>query len=342
MKRAVVTGASGFIGRALTKRLLAEGVEVWAVVTAQGKMADITSDRLHETVCDFAHYSELAGLLPKDVDWFIHAAWAGFYGLRSRDLTVQAGNISAAAVALEQAKRTGVKRFLFLGSSYQYRMEPVTENGREVFIRNNIYGIAKEAAERMLRAKAAEYGMAFNSVLFTNVFGVGDRSARSTNTMIRQLLRGEPLRLISGEHLHDWTYIDDAVGGMMAVLERGAAGVEYYIGKHQPETFREIVTRVRDTLAPEAELQFGAYEDRAYIDYTLIDLDALYRDTGFECKADFEECIRKTAAWLLKEDTKMNGTANNMVEITNGGGQCSYYIAACLPAYAVRVREVRQ
>ncbi len=320
MRRAIVTGASGFIGKALTKRLLSEGVEVWAVVTGYGKMADIVSDRMHEVACDFMRYGELAELLPRDVEWFIHAAWAGFYGPQSRDLAVQAENILAAAAVMEQAKRIGVKRFLFLGSSYQYRMELVKEDGREVFIRNNIYGIAKEAAGRMLRAKAAEYGIAFNSVLFTNVFGVGDKSTRSTNTMIQQLLKGESLRLISGEHLHDWTYIDDAVSGMMAVLERGAVGVEYYIGKRQPETFREIVTRVRDTLAPEAELQFGAYEDRAYIDYSLIDLERLYRDTGFECKADFEESIRKTAAWLLKEDTKMNGTVNNMAKITIGGG----------------------
>ena len=315
-----MTGASGFIGKALTRRLLDEGAEVLAVVTSQGKMADITSDRLHVVVCDFAHYGELAQLLPHDVDWFVHAAWASFYGPKSRDLVVQAGNISAAAAVMKQAKRLGVKRFLFLGSSYQYRMEPVIEDGHEVFIRNNIYGIAKEAAGRMLRAKAAEYGIAFNSVLFTNVFGVGDRSTRSTNTMIRQLLKGEPLRLISGEHLHDWTYIDDAVDGMMAVLERGVSGVEYYIGKRQPETFRQIVTCVRDTLAPEAELRFGAYEDKGYIDYSLIDLGRLYRETGFKCRASFEESIQKTAQWLLKEDTKMNETTNKLVNNPTGGG----------------------
>ena len=320
MKRAIVTGASGFIGRALTKRLLSEGVEVWAVVTGQGKTAGIASDQLHEVVCDFAHYGELIELLPHDVDWFIHAAWAGFYGPHSRDLLVQAGNISASAATMEQAKCIGIKRFLFLGSSYQYRMEPVMDNGCEVFIRNNIYGIAKEAAGRMLRAKAVEYGISFNSVLFTNVFGVGDRSTRSTNTMIRQLLKGESLRLISGEHLHDWTYINDAVDGMLAVLERGTDGAEYYIGKRQPKTFREIVTRVRDTLAPEAELRFGAYEDRGYIDYSLIDMDRLYRDTGFECGADFTESIQKTAQWLLKEDTKVSEMTEEMVNNPSGGG----------------------
>lgn len=298
MRRAVITGASGFIGKALTKRLLAEGDEVWAVVTSQAKMAGFALDRLHVVVCDFAHYDELAELLPHDVDWFIHAAWAGFYGPQSRDLMIQAWNISVAAGAMEQARHIGVKRFLFLGSSYQYRMEPVMEDGREVFIRSNIYGIAKEAAGRMLLAKATEYEITFNSVLFTNVFGVGDKSTRSTNTIIGQLLKGEPLRLISGEHLHDWTYIDDAVDGMVAVLKRGVDGAEYYIGNRHPETFRQIMTHVRDVLAPEAELQFGDYEDRGYIDYSMIDLERLYCDTGFECKADFAESIRKTAQWL--------------------------------------------
>lgn len=318
MKKAVVTGASGFIGKALTKQLMANGVEVWAVVTAADKMADVCADKLHVLPCTFANYNSLAEILPQDVDYFIHAAWSGFYGPRSRDAVVQTENIVAAAIAMEQARHAGTKRFLLLGSSYQYRMEPVIENGHEAFIRNNIYGIAKEATARILRAKANEVGIVFNNVLFTNVFGVGDRSKRSTNTMIRQLCKDGPLKLISGEHLHDWTYIDDAVDGIIAVLERGIEGTEYYIGKRKPRTFREIVTQVRDVVAPNAELQFGTYEDRAYIDYSLIDLERLYIDTGFECRADFADSIRKTAAWLLQEDRRMSN--KNMVENPNGGG----------------------
>ena len=154
----------------------------------------------------------------------------------------------------------------------------------------------------MLASAALKYHMDFNSILFTNVFGVGDRSSRSTNTLILQLLHGEPVRLIPGDHKHDWTYIDDAVNGIISVIERGKNGVSYYIGDRQLKSFREIMIDVRNIVSPGADLEFGYYPDDGYIDYSKIDLNALYQDTGFECKADFVDSIRKTAAWLKSQE----------------------------------------
>ena len=58
---------------------------------------------------------------------------------------------------------------------------------------------------------------------------------------------------------------------------------------------------MRDALQPEMELTFGGMEEDTFIDYSLIELDTLYNDTGFECQADFRESIIKTAEWLRKE-----------------------------------------
>ncbi len=297
MRKAIVTGASGFIGGALTERLLADGWTVYAVVRDANTLTELDGD-LRPIVCDFARYDHLAELIGNDVDWFLHFAWTGVSGELGRSVKAQTENVMAAAEAIEQARRLHTKKFLFAGSSYQYRMEPAGD----AYLPKNLYGAAKAGAERLLWASALADGMAFNTVLFTNVFGVGDRSERSTNAILKKLLAGEPLRLISGEHLHDWTYIDDAVGGVMAVLEKGEPGREYYIGSRSPVPFRDIVTHVRDVISPGAELCFGAYEDDAYIDYSKLDLDALYRDTGYECTADFDESIRRTAAWLNGEN----------------------------------------
>ena len=325
MSRAVVTGASGFIGKALTKRLLDDGWTVYAVVRDAQTLAGLKGD-LRPVECDFAHYGCLAEKIHEKVDWFLHFGWAGVSGPASRSITAQGENIRASAEAMEQAKRLEAKRFLFAGSSYQYRMEPAGE----AFLAKNLYGAAKAAAGRLLWSAAFGGMMQYNSVLFTNVYGVGDRSERSTNTMLRKLLAGEPLRLISGEHLHDWTYIDDAVGGVMAVLESGRAGKEYYIGARELSTFRDIITRARDAVSPETELRFGEYEDRAYIDYGQIDLDALYRDTGFECTSDFEESIKKTAVWLAQEDNKAMEKYMETANIRRGGVTSSTYIVVAV------------
>lgn len=298
MKSAIVTGASGFIGKALTRRLLELGWQVFAAVRSLEDMWDICSPGLTVVESDFSQYGELVKKIPHGQDVFVHFAWAGVSGPASKSLQAQAENIRASVCALGQAKELGVKKFLFAGSSYEYRMEPVIKNGNKSFCLKNLYGSAKAAATRLLSAAAAENGIDFNSVLFTNVFGVGDRSQRSTNSLLGQLLDGKDLNLISGEHLHDWTYIDDALDGILTILEKGTSGTSYYVGSRKLRTFREIITEVRDVIAPGAELRFGYYNDEAYIDYSKIDLDRMYQDTGFVCRADFANSIRKTAEWL--------------------------------------------
>ena len=58
------------------------------------------------------------------------------------------------------------------------------------------------------------------------------------------------------------------------------------------------MTDIRDILNPQAQLLFGEDKDTINMDYSQVDLNALYNDTGFECKTDFRDSILKTAEWL--------------------------------------------
>lgn len=302
MKRVIVTGADGFIGTALVRSLVDNGYQVYAVVKNRDHNFGSINSKIKIILCDFSEYHTLAKLINKSVDCFIHLAWRGVSGKENQNFIFQIDNIKVSAIALEQAHLLNVKKFIFAGSSYQYRLEPTLRDNEIVFKKKNIYGKAKEATALLLKAVAEKFDIRFNSVLFTNVFGIGDFSNRSTNTLILQLLNCEPVRLISGVHKHDWIYIDDAVNGIISVMEKGKDDISYYIGNRQLRTFMEIMLDVRDTLSPGVELEFGYYQDDGYIDYSEIDLEGLYRDTGFECKADFRESIRKTAAWLKNRE----------------------------------------
>lgn len=299
MKSVVITGAGGFIGKALVSDFLNDGYEVFGVVKDARKIDQLPKHvGIHPIICDFTDYKNLSSYINTDIEYFIHLAWRGVSGAESRNISVQISNIEAACIALEQANILNTKRFLFVGSSYQYRMEAYIQDGQMMFTRKNIYGLAKQAATDLLRAKSIENDMFFNSALFTNVFGVGDCSMRSTNVFIKQLLRGEDLILIDGTHKHDWTYIDDAVRAIRTILERGGNRKSYYVGRRELITFRKIITEVRDIVNPSVNLKFGYYDDKGYIDYSFVDLDELYRDTGFECKANFRESILKTTQWI--------------------------------------------
>ena len=127
MKKVLVTGANGFIGRSLVKQLLHNDYLVYAVVKCGTGLRDISSENLRITICEFSDYSELADRIGERVDTFIHLAWDG-YGKDTNNLIVQSKNILASTMALEQAQLLGASRFIFAGSSYQYRMGPITKD----------------------------------------------------------------------------------------------------------------------------------------------------------------------------------------------------------------------
>lgn len=296
MKTAIVTGAGGFIGGALTELLLSKGITVYGVDISEKLLErHIGKTIFYPTVADFTKYAQLHELINEDIDTFYHFAWQG-YGKDTQNFDVQIENVIGTERACEAAAKIHCKKFVFACSSYEYQKNEI--EGKTGYC--SVYGAAKTASKAFARTTAHRAGMAFCGAIFTNVFGVGDRSNRSSNSIIRQLLRGEDLKSIKGDTLYDWSYIDDVTGGLYAVGEKGVDGKEYYVGSNRLRPFRDIITEVRDILAPEAKIDFGAYEDSAYVDYTGIDIYELYRDTGFYPTCDFHESVLRTAEWLKR------------------------------------------
>ena len=131
MKNVVITGASGFLGGALTGAFLNNGDEVFAVVKKESEIVHLPEHiNINPIICDFIDYERLSVCINKPVDYFVHLAWAGVAGAESKQIVTQVENIKAACLAMEQANILQVKRFLFAGSSYQYRMEAFMLDGK--------------------------------------------------------------------------------------------------------------------------------------------------------------------------------------------------------------------
>ena len=302
MKRAIVTGATGFIGKALTKELLDRGVEVWAVVRDGRKLDDIQSERLHLVEADFGQYPHLAEKIElREFDTCFHLAWDGTWGAPFRDYALQLRNAKAACDMVEQAAKLGCRRFILASTIVQLEAQRYMLSDKGTPRVSCIYGTAKNTAALLCRVLAGQLGISWNTAVLSSVYGAGDRSGMIENVLIKSFLAGERPKLAAGENQYDCTYVDDVVSGLLAIAEKGALNRTYYVGHRQMQTFREIVCGMRDVLAPEAELCFGEYKDDAYIDYTKIDLDALYGDTGFEPVVSLEDGVRRTAAWLQEQ-----------------------------------------
>ena len=298
MKKAVVTGSGGFIGRSLTSYLLERGYEVFAVTRDPMRLEDeIKAPFLRPIGAELASYDSLVEKIPH-ADIFYHFAWDGVWGERSLDYALQVENIKAACTALTQAVGMGCKKFVLAGSVSELEI-------REHLDRNvcrpraaNIYAAAKLTAEMMCKTLAVQNGIELNVGLLANTFGPGDRSRRSTNVILRKFLNGEAPALVKGEGLNDWLFIKDAVRLIEAMGERGKNMKTYYIGHTELWPLRKTIERVRDVIAPGLKLEFGTMPDSFLTDYSYISICDLYTDTGCKAGYNFEQAIRETAEWV--------------------------------------------
>lgn len=302
MNSYLITGASGFIGKAVTKKLLNDDKTVYALVRNPDSLDELkTHKNLIVIRSDLQNVDMISSMLNnKSIDVFIHLANSARYPDENQDYKAQLTNTKYSCDAITEAIKLNVKKFILVGSSYQYQKNNNCYS--DVYRKCSIYGAARASAINMCEVIAHNAGIDFNSVLLTNCYGVGDFSSRSTNAIINKFLSKIAPPLIQGENKHDWIYIDDFVRGLLLVAENGKNFKSYYLGNRNLRTFKEIIKNVRDIIAPELQLNFGSYKDNSYIDYSMIDLNAAYDDLGFECIVDFNESILKTVSWIKESE----------------------------------------
>ena len=321
MKTAIVTGAGGFIGGAVTALLLDKGVTVYGVdVSEKALERHRGRENFFPVAADFTKYKQLHELLPTGVDVFYHFAWQGVFGNAFQDHRLQLSNAAYAADAACAAVKLGCKKFVFAGTYNELEVADHFDMSGRSPRYTCIYSASKATAEIICKTIAANHGMAYSAGLIVMAYGENNRSRMLPNVVMEQLIRGESPKLIEGNIPYDMIYIDDIARAFYAIGERGVDLRSYYVGHRTLRTFREYLREIGNIVAPDVPLLFGAYpDDNSSRNYDLIDRDALYRDTGFVCTADFRESILKTAQWLRQEgeSTKMKMVENGKM---GGGG----------------------
>jgi len=304
MKKVLVTGACGFIGQALCRYLLKKGVEVIGFVLEPGKVAYLQEFGMFRVMrVPFESYPEIDKIiLDRDIDVVYHLAWDGTSGEKFKDYALQLANARYACDMLMASIAIKSKKFILAGTVNQLEIQKhLTLNKSEPRF-SCLYGTAKLAAEMICKTLAFQFGISFNQVLLANVYGPGDNSRMLQNVLIHNFLANTKPRLVEGNFLYDWIYIDDVVRLLEAVGHSGVSQKRYYIGHRELQTFKDIVLKVRNILNPDIECLFGEYPDSNLVDYDLIDINALYLDTGVEAEMNFNESILLTADWVKSLD----------------------------------------
>jgi nucleoside-diphosphate-sugar epimerase len=302
MKKAIVTGANGFIGKRLVYTLLERKYEIVALdIRFDEELRNEPNVRCVSVLNKAV--AELENEIPKkQYDIFFHLAWAGTSGPARADYEVQLRNVKLTCDYMQLCKAVGCKRALYASSinemeTYEYLQADGSEPSG-----GHLYGAGKLAAHLMGETVAKMLDLEFIPVICTNIYGAGEKSARMIYTSIQKLVNEEHCAFTAGEQTYDFIYITDAINAIIEVAEKGKAFNRYYIGSGEPKPLREFLIEMKNIVAPKAEIGLGDIPFKgADVSYSQFDLKKVEKDTGYKNQVPFAEGIRRTADYIRGE-----------------------------------------
>jgi len=277
MKRAIISGAGGFIGTNLTKQLLAAGVEVFPT-------DGFASDEL-----------------PYGADVFYHLAWKGMAPAHRNDFEMQYWNIEHSLYNVRLAASLGVKKFVLPGSTFEYLHHYAPINELAVPSPVNAYGSTKLAVRFLCGELATQLGLGLIYTVITGVYSADRRDGNVIYYVIDELLNSRKPSLTSLEQRWDYIHINDVCKALHLVGEKGKPGRFYSIGSGDNIPLRDYIFKIRDLIDPCLPLGIGEKPNGGKLTSSCIDLTALSEDTGFVPDISFDKGIREVIEALKRE-----------------------------------------
>lgn len=301
MKKAIVTGANGFVGSYLTDELNKRGYEIWAVV--KDKNENISSIKKYSPniiYCELSDILSLTEVIPKDeYDCFYHLAWAGSSGEARKNYQLQLDNAKGCANAAQAAANLNCKRFVGAGSVTELMYGNYLQKDGSTPEMSACYAVGKMSAEYMSKCVCIENKIDFLWGYISNLYGVGDFSDNIINFLIKSYLNGIVPELTDGFQMADFIYVSDVAEALVAIGEKGKTNSSYYIGYGEPRPFREFVLKIKNIVEPKLESGLGRRSFNGNdINFDTADINKLKQDTGFMPKISFNNGIHKVIKWI--------------------------------------------
>ncbi len=314
----LVTGAAGFIGRAVCERLLDRGETVVgldnfnayydpALKTARvATLAGRPGFRMVDG--DIAEAGLVADLVSgASCRRVVHlAAQAGVRYSIDHPFAYERSNLGGHLRVLEACRHApDFEHLVYASSSSVYGQRPLDLAFREddpVDAPVSLYAATKRAGELMSTSYATLYGLPQSGLRFFTVYGPWGRPDMAYFSFTEKILAGQPIAVF-GEGLmaRDFTYVDDIVDGIVGTLDRPPpAGVNRIlnIGDNQPVGLLDMIAMLERALGREAEkiiLPMQSGDVRC----TFADIARIAALTGYAPKVRLEEGIKRFVAWRL-------------------------------------------
>ncbi len=329
--RILITGAAGFIGAALSHRLLDRGDDVFGIDNLNDYYdVNLKLARLQTLQCRSGFHFAAADIADKES---VARLFEEYRPTRVVNLAAQAGvryslvnpgayigtNLVGFGNILEQCRRHEIEHLVFASSSSVYGGNAAMPFSVHHTVDHplSLYAATKKSNELMAHTYSHIYGLPTTGLRFFTVYGPWGRPDMALFKFAKNILAGSPIEVFNhGRHRRDFTFIDDVVEGVVRVLDRvpqpdpewnpaapdsASSNVPYRIyniGNNRPVELLYYIEVLEECLGRRAEkLMLGLQPGD--VPETFADIDDLARDTGFRPQTTVEEGVRRFADWYL-------------------------------------------
>jgi UDP-glucuronate 4-epimerase len=325
----LITGAAGFIGHALTQRLLARGDTVvgidnlndyYEVSLKQARLAQLTAQAAFTFVkADIADKSAMDILFAaQKFDAVVNlAAQAGVrHSLINPHVYVEA-NLQGFVNILEGCRHTKVGHLVFASTSSVYGLNSALpfDESQTTDHPVSLYAATKKANELMAHSYAHLFGIPMTGLRFFTVYGPWARPDMALFKFTKTILAGETIQVFNhGKMVRDFTYIDDIVEGVIRVIDRPAtadAGWSsthptpatssapyriFNIGNNEPVELMRYIHAIESATGKDAKMEMLPIQP-GDVHATSADVSRLEAHTGFKPQTKVEDGVAKFVDW---------------------------------------------
>ncbi|MGI9253789.1 MAG: NAD-dependent epimerase/dehydratase family protein [Thermomicrobiales bacterium] len=306
MARALVTGASGFVGANLARRLLADGHDVHLLLRpghAPWRVADLAGHaEIHPG--DLADADSVAAVFraakPEQV---FHLAAHGAYSWQQDPAAMIAGNVTGTMNLARTAVASGVSVMVNTGSSSEYGLKDHAPSENETLEPNSAYAVTKAAGTHFCRLTARAEGVPIPTLRLYSVYGSWEEPGRLMPDLLRAALTGVWPPLANPDTARDFVFVDDVCDAFIlaAAGHPSDPGAIWNVGSGRQTTLREIVAVTRELLSVSVNPVWETMPGRSW-DTTIwvSDPRKIERELGWRATTTLHDGLAATAAWLEK------------------------------------------
>lgn len=301
--KVLVTGATGFVGSCLARRLIQHGYDVhvfvrkdsdrWRIRDLQGRMQEHDVN-LREAA---AVQQAVSSIAPRII---CHLATYGGFASQRESADIFEVNFLGTVNLLRACEKTGFDLFINTGSSSEYGIKSGPMKEDDLLEPVGDYGVAKAAATLFCQSEYREKTLPILTLRLFSPYGPWDDPKRLVPYVIKSMLRGDAPSISTPEAVRDYVFIEDVIDCYLELIQKPACPAPIFnIGSGHHYAVRDIVTRISTIAGATTAPLWGSVPcRRTESPCWMADRDKAARLLHWIPKTSLQSGLEQTVAWF--------------------------------------------